>query len=98
MTEQEKDIKKLVNQTISELMATDNVARIKKEIFAHLEGIDISDPFDLGKQCKFSHFMNLYNLVSGLESKPIQHIKSAMRDYIECDNPLWMDILKRMAA
>ncbi len=98
MTEQEKNIKKQINKMIVELMATDNVQRIQKEIYSKLEGIDISDVFDIEKQCLYSHLMNLYNLIDGLKEKPVQHIKSAMREYMENEVPVWMDILKRSAA
>lgn len=98
MTQTEKDIKAKINQMITELIATDNVRKMKSEVYGRLEGIDITDEQNLKNQCHFAHLMNLFNLISSLEHKSIQHVKAGMRDYLENNNPLWMDIVKRIAA
>lgn len=98
MTQTEKDIKQRVNQTISELMAIDNIQKMKTEVYRKLSGIDISDAMNLENQCFFHHLMGVYNIISQLEHKPVQHVKAGMRDYMENDNPVWTEMVKRISV
>lgn len=98
MTKTEFDIKNKVNSIIDELITCDAFTKMLKEIVNIMDKVDISDKFNYENQLYYTHLSNICNIIYELSSKDIRFTKSAIREYKENENPIWMDIVKKNAA
>lgn len=92
----EKEIKGKINNIIDELLAIDNLGKIKSIISVKMGMVNIEDKFNFENQLQFSHLSNIMSIFFELEDKPILFVKAGLREYKELDNPIIIDILNRI--
>lgn len=98
MTKKEFDIKNKVNSIIDELIICNDSKQMLKNIANKMDKVDISDKQDFENQLYYTHLLNVGNIIYELAIKDIRFTKSAIREYKENENPIWMDIVKKNAA
>ena len=98
MTKTEFDIKNKVNSIIDELITCDDSKLMLKNIANKMDKVDISDQQNFDNQLYYTHLLNVGNIIYELANKDIRFTKSAIREYRENENPIWMDIVKKNAA
>lgn len=94
----DKEVKDNINRLITEFLLCDNANKILREISNKIDRINIDNPFDYEAQLKYSHLVALYNMVIGLRDKSIHFTKSALSEYRDNHNPIWVEIVKRNIA
>ena len=98
MTKTEFDIKNKVNSIIDELIICNDSKQMLKNIANIMDRVDISDKFNFENQLYYTHLLNVGNIIYELANKDIRYTKSAIREYKENENPIWMDIVKKNVA
>lgn len=98
MSRMEFDIKVKINSIIDELIICNDSKQMLKNITNKMDRVDISDQQNFENQLYYAHLLNVGNIIHELVNKDIRFTKSAIREYKENENPIWMDIVKKSAA
>ena len=94
----EFEVKSKVNVIIDKLMLCDSSYRMSKEVSTKIDRVDAGNMFDFEQQLLYTHLLNISNIISELSHKSIHFTKSALREYKESTNPIWIDIVNKNVA
>ena len=94
----ESEVKDKVNEIIDELIFCDSSDRMSKEVSTKIDRVDAGNMFDFEQQLLYTHLLNIGNIISELSHKSIHFTKSALREYKESINPVWIDIVNKNVA
>ena len=94
----ECEVKDKVNTIIDELILCDSSDRMSKEVSTKIDRVDAGSMFDFEQQLLYTHLLNIGNIISELSHKSIHFTKSALREYKESTNPIWIDIVNKNVA
>ena len=94
----ESDVKEKVNILIDELILCNVSEKMSKEVSSKIDHVDIDNMFDFEQQWLYTHLLNIGNIITELSHKSIHFTKSALREYQQSTNPVWIDIVNKNVA